>query len=440
MLGPLSSYLGIVTEYFDISIVVILSPILSAVFLPKTMSPEIAAAAIIAGFALSYMTRPIGASIWGHYSDRIGRRNMMILSMGIVAVATAAVATLPSYAEAGYMGYACYMILRGVVGVAYGGDITAGWAFAIEWAPKRWRGLVGGFIIAGAGSGSFLVSSVSGIFLAHWGNAAMMAYAWRYVFLSALIPFVAVLITRVAITESPLFQSIKLAGKVEKSPLKTLASKGTRRRFLQSTMVALGIGISQTPVSAYFATMLTNAPSVLTVGQELTAYQLFAIGVIVGMLLGGGISQFIGRRRLLLIVLSLSAVLVVPLLFGMVNFATVSNLTVVYSLGFVLGALLCLSWGALPAYINERFGTGHRASGVGLSYAIGSSLISGLVLLSVPAIHSLFIPIESKSFWFTVGLISIIGCIIAIAAVYKGPETAQLDLEKIENPQASTAN
>jgi MFS family permease len=357
---------------------------------------------------------------------------MMIVSMVLMAVVTSAVATLPTYAQAGYLGYVIFMIIRGIVGIAFGGDYTAGFSFAVEWSPKKWRGMMGGLAMGGCGAGGLVATVATGLLLAYVGNDAMVAYGWRYVFLSALIPFVAVLVARLAITETPLFQFMKSAGKIEKSPLRTLVSKGTRYRFLQSVMFTIGLSGSTALTVSYFGPMLVNPPSVLSIGQQLTALQLLYLGYIFGaVLFGGHLSTIIGRRRLLLIGMPIYAITILPILFITITFARAANLVAVYSLAFVLGILVEYAFGVAPAYLNERFGTGHRASGQGLAYSIGH-MLSGALVLSFPLLHSAFASIELSNFWFTAGLTGIIFSSIGAIAAYLGPETARLDLDKIE--------
>jgi MFS family permease len=202
-------------------------------------------------------------------------------------------------------------------------------------------------------------------------------------------------------------------------------------------MVMCGIGVAYGPANAYFAAMLTSAPSVLNVGQELFAYGVFYVAEIIAcILVGGQLSTIIGRRRWMLMWMPLVAVFIMPVLYGMVSFGSVGNLTIVGLLAFALGILIEAPFGVAPSYLNERFGTGHRASGQGLSYTVGNNLIAGVLLLLVPIIHTLFTNIETPTnYWFTCGLIGIIAALIAIVAVYVGPETSHLDLEKIETSQ-----
>jgi MFS family permease len=360
----------------------------------------------------------------------------MIISMTVMALLTTAVAILPSYTQAGYLGYAIFMFIRGVVGVAYGGDITAGFTFAIEWTPKKWRGLAGGLSMGGTGTGGLIGTLFTGLFVALFPLNAMVDYAWRYVFLCALIPFVAVVIARLLIGETPEFQSVKSAGKIEKSPIKSLFQKGTRFRFLQTTMMTIGIGIAYGPANAYFSPMLTSAPSVLSVGQALLAYDVFYVAeIITCIFIGGHLSTIVGRRRLMLVWSVILAVLTMPTLYGMVTFGSANYMLGVLPLAFLLGLVIETPFGVAPSYMNERFGTGHRATGQGLSYCL-NNFVSGFLLLSVPFIHLAFTQMETATnYWFTCGIAGIIGGALAFVAFYIGPETSKLDLAKIETSE-----
>jgi MFS family permease len=125
----------------------------------------------------------------------------------------------------------------------------------------------------------------------------------------------------------------------------------------------------------------------------------------------------------------------------MVSYGSVGNMTMVGLLAFALGILIEAPFGVAPSYLNERFGTGHRASGQGIAYTVGNNLIAGIILLLVPVIHSFFTHMETPTnYWFTCGLIGIIACFIAIVAVYVGPETSRLDLDKIETATEKTVH
>jgi MFS family permease len=398
------------------------------------MPPLISAFYVVAGLAVSYITRPIGAVIWGHYSDRIGRRVLMIASMAGMAIVTALVSALPTYAQAGFAGYTLLILIRVLVGVFYGGEKSAGVTYSQEFTPAKWRGLVGGLGQTGVGFGIALSAATTGAFLAYYGNDAMIAYAWRYVFLCGLIPFVVVAFIRLATVESPIWRAAKSSGKLEKRPLASLLKGDTRSRFLQSTFMTIGFLTMGATANSYIAPLMINAPSRLSISQELIAYNAYAVATIVAPLVVGSLSQYIGRRTMLILLAITGIVTWVPTTYGIVMFGASLNLTPVILLAFWYGVMYQSPYAVIDPYLTERFGTTHRASGTGISYALGN-MIGGICAVAlVPVMHSVLAGTETAtSVWLTIGSVAIIGSIIGLVGVYIGPETVGAKLEDIES-------
>jgi len=431
--GPLSQFLGVLTEYYDISIIGATLPILTKVFLPPQMPPLISAFYVVAGLAVSYISRPIGAVIWGHYSDRVGRRVLMIASMAGMAVVTALISGLPTYAQAGFLGITLLIVIRILVGIFYGGEKAAGVTYSQEFTPAKWRGFVGGLGQAGTGFGIALSAVTTGAFVAYYGNDAMVAYAWRYVFLCGLIPFVVVAFIRLATVESPIWRAAKSSGKLEHAPLKSLLKGETRWRFLQSTLVTIGFLTMGATAASYIAPLMINAPSRLSIPQELIAYNAYALATIVAPLVVGSLSQYVGRKRMLVVLAIIGIVTWVPTNYGIVSFGSSLSLTPVVFLAFWYGVIYYSPYAVIDPYLTERFGTSHRASGTGISYALGNMIGGICVVALVPVLHGALGAIETTtSVWLTAGSIAVAGSLIGLVGVYLGPETVGTKLEEIE--------
>ena len=432
--GPISQTLGVLTEYYDISIIAATLPILTKVFLPAQMPPLISAFYVVAGLAVSYITRPVGAAIWGHYSDRIGRRLLMIGSMAGMAIVTGLISTLPNYAQAGFIGLILLVVIRMFVGIFYGGEKAAGATYAQEWTPAKWRGATNGITQTGVGLGLLTASGTAGLFLAYFGEAAMIAYAWRYVFLAGLIPFIVVAIIRLATAESPIWKAAKSRGDIEKSPLLSLMKGPTRVRFLQSTLMSIGFLVMGGTLSSYVAPLLTNLPSRLSTSQALVALNMYAIGQIVVALVVGPLSQYVGRKRILIIIAIITIVTVAPATNMVVTYGSSVLLLPVMLLAFWLGCLQTAPYSVIDAYLTERFGTKHRASGAGLSYALGNTFAGVCIVAVIPSLHGLIGGIETRtSIWLSMAILCIVGSLIGLLAVFIGPETAWIKLEEVES-------
>ena len=430
--GPISHFLGVLTEYFDLFIISATLPILTKVFLPAQMPQLISAFYVVGTFAVAYLTRPIGAAIFGHYSDRIGRRLLMIFSMGGMAIATALVSILPTYDQAGFVGLISLVIIRMFVGMFYGGERSAGVSYSQEFTPAKWRGLVSGLSQVGTGIGGFSAGGITAVFLAFYGNDAMIAYAWRYVFLVGIIPFIVVAFIRLYTVESPMWQTAKASGKLEKTPLASLLKGDTRFRFLQATLTTIGFLIMGATINSYLVPMLISPPSRLSMAQELMAYNAFVIiSPVVGLAIGQ-MSQYIGRRRMLMIIAITTIMTILPTTYGLVMFGSSLSMVPVLLIAVWLGSIETFPYGCIDVYLAERFGTSHRASGAGMSYALGNLFGGVVVILVAPILHGLLAVVETTNIWLTTSALCIVGSLIGLVGVYIGPETVWTKLEEVE--------
>jgi MFS family permease len=431
--GAVSQFLGVLTEYYDISIIAATLPILTKVFLPVQMPPLVAAFYVVATLAITWISRPIGAAIWGHYSDRLGRRFLMIASMAGMAIVTALISILPTYTQAGFLGFSLLVIIRIFVGIFYGGERAAGVPYAQEFTPAKWRGFIGGLGQVGSGAGTATAAATTAAMLAYFGNDAMIAYAWRYIFALGLIPFVIVAFVRLATVESPIWRAAKSSGKLERAPIASLLKRGSRFRFLQSTLTAVGVNIVGVTGTSYILPLMTSAPSRLSNSQALAAYNMYAYATMVGAIVAGSLSQYVGRKRMLIIITIIGIATWVPTNYGIVMLSSTINLGSVALLACWFGALQYSGFAVLDPYLTERFGTSHRSSGMGISYALGS-MIGGLSAAAfAPALHGLLAGIETTSVWLTTGSLAMSGSLLALLGIFIGPETVGINLEEIES-------
>jgi MFS family permease len=176
--------------------------------------------------------------------------------------------------------------------------------------------------------------------------------------------------------------------------------------------------------------------------QELIAYNVYAVATIVVAFVVGSLSQYVGRRRMLIIVAIASIITWLPTNYGIVMFGFSLNLISVMLLAVWYAVLDHATFSVMDPYLTERFGTSHRASGTGISYALGS-MVGGICAAAlVPVLHAALAGIEtSTSVWLTVGIVGVTGSLIGLIGVYIGPETIGAKLEEIEyEPSSSSSN
>ena len=183
----LSSYLGTTLEYYDFLVYGTAS---SLVFAQVFFSGEDRALALISGFgvfAAGYVARPVGAIVFGHFGDKVGRKKMLVLTMLIMGLASTCIGLLPSYASVGIAAPAVLVLLRLAQGVAVGGEWGGATLMAIEHSQSKHRGLLTSLVNAGGPSGAVLATLVMGIVSAATGDN-FITWGWRIPFVISVCP------------------------------------------------------------------------------------------------------------------------------------------------------------------------------------------------------------------------------------------------------------
>src|SRR6202158_4972228 len=141
-----SEFLGFKLDAYDMAMVLVMAPILVKVFVSPKGSSACQYIVIVFNYSITMASRPIGSAIFGRYADKIGRRFLLVLTIGGVGVMSLLGGFLPTYAQIGVWSYVIFCLLRLLMGVFFGGEYAVGHTFAIEYAPQKKRGAIGGVI------------------------------------------------------------------------------------------------------------------------------------------------------------------------------------------------------------------------------------------------------------------------------------------------------
>ena len=152
-----SQFLGFMLDAYDMAMVLVMAPILVKVFASPKGSAAWQYITIVFTYSITMAARPVGSAIFGHYADKIGRRFLLVLTIGGVGVMSLLAGFLPTYAQLGAWSYVIFCALRFMMGAFFGGEYAVGHAFAIEHAPQPRRGAIGGFIQSGSSPAYVLV-------------------------------------------------------------------------------------------------------------------------------------------------------------------------------------------------------------------------------------------------------------------------------------------
>src|SRR6476646_8683726 len=214
-----SGWIGSALEYYDFFIYAqAASLIFPTLFFPSD-NAQVGIVASFATFGVGYVARPIGAFVLGHWGDKHGRKNVLVLCMLLIGASTFCVGLLPSYAAVGIWAPILLVVLRLIQGFAVGGEISGASAMIIEHSPFGRRGYFGSFTLQGVQAGQIIAAAVFLPLSAIMSDEAFKSWGWRIPFLLSVFVVIAGIIIRRKVDETPAFQEEAVHGEVPKAPI-----------------------------------------------------------------------------------------------------------------------------------------------------------------------------------------------------------------------------
>jgi MHS family proline/betaine transporter-like MFS transporter len=364
--------IGNALEWYDFGLFGYFAAVISSQFFPAT-DPRAALVNTFGVFAAGFLMRPLGALLFGHLGDRMGRKWALGLSVLLMAVPTALVGLLPTYHQIGLAAPLLLLLVRLLQGLSVGGEYVGSMAYLAESAPPGRRGFdsswcnvsggVGGLI--GAGLAAALTRVLTAEQVADWG--------WRLPFFLSIPAGLASWRLRQSIAESPCFTEVRRAGQLAKEPLRE-SFRTDRAAFLTIAGLSLLASIGWYLPWVWLVTWLDDINQ-----PPMPPWQALASSTLAGAVLialtppGGALSDRLGRKPVILVGSVGYLVLSYPL------FVWMSRGTFTAALGgqLVSAVLTALYGGASLAAFVELFPTRTRYSGLALSYNVAVALCGG---------------------------------------------------------------
>src|SRR6201996_5500033 len=267
-------------------------------FFPNA-DPLTGALAAFSTYFIGFVGRPIGAAIFGHYGDRIGRKATLISTLLLMGVATFLVAFVPGYDSIGIWGAVILTVLRTLQGIGVGGEWGGSVLIAMEWSRgDQRRGLVASWPQFGVPCGLFLANLVMLAFSA-WSGADFIAWGWRVPFLLSIVLVAIGLWIRVGILETPVFKQLVATNRIEKAPILEVIKKQPKEIIL-SAFVRMA---EQAPFYIFTAFIFAYGTGTLKMSRELVLSAVLVASCVsfITIPLSGHLSDKIGRRKMYLI-------------------------------------------------------------------------------------------------------------------------------------------
>jgi MFS family permease len=268
--------------------------VLGRLFFP-TSNAFLSALLAFTTYAVGFVIRPVGALLFGHLGDRIGRKATLTATLLLAGLATALVAAAPTYAEAGVVGGLLLVILRLAQGLAVGGQWAGSVLLSVEWGHRRRRGFLGSWTQLGLPAGLALAYGSMHLFTSLLGPDT----GWRIPFLFSVVLIAVAMYIRLGVRETPVFRQLLADRRIEWTPVAEVLVRQWREVLLTAL---LRVG-QQTAFVLFTVFILGDALDALKLQQSgVLSLVLIAAAISVLTLLGWGfVSDIVGRRRLVII-------------------------------------------------------------------------------------------------------------------------------------------
>jgi MFS family permease len=329
--------------------------------------------------ALAFVVRPIGAAIFGHMGDRLGRRATLLWTVGIMGVATGLIGLLPTYAQAGWLGAVLLLILRVAQGLSLGGEWGGSILLATEHSGPVKRAFYAAIPQLGSPVGSILSAAVFIVMTVALPADQLAAWGWRIPFLLAFPLLLVSLYLRWSIDETPVFENVVATGRRDRIPFLTMFR-------VRPLALAIAIGAALLGIGSY---SLMNTYTINYGVERLGfSFQDLLVATTIGALLQlvtiplfGAWASRIGSAKVVAWG-ALGTLLIAFPMYFLLQFATFPILVATMIVG---GILPTMSWAALGGLMNDLFPDHFRYSALSVAYAIAAT-ISGFVPLVTVAL------------------------------------------------------
>ncbi len=432
----LTALAGTSIEWFDFFLYATAAALVfPTVFFAADMPPYVSLIASFSTFAVGFLARPIGAVVFGHFGDRVGRKKTLVVALMMMGVATTLIGLLPTYATIGAFAPVSLVLLRFVQGLAVGGQWGGARLLVTENAPPDKRGFYGAFAQAGAPVGLILANLSFLIVTASVSQEAFMAWGWRIPFVASVALIGLSLYVQLRLEDTPAFRELQALTETRNLPADTVAEQVVARRspVLEAIttypkQIALAAGaFLAAQVTFYIIITFVIAYATDPVGLGLPRSTMLAAVLLASLIqipmqfMAAIYSDKHGRRGVYMLGAALMGVWGF-VLFPLVDTGSFLWITVGVSVGLIFIGMM---YGPQAAFLTEMFSTHVRYSGASLGYQLGAILGGALAPIIATAILAAYGSTLGISVYIAVA------CGLTFLSVFLLSETYQRNLREV---------
>ena len=366
----LAGAIGTAIEWYDFFLYSTITGLVFAkLYFPKA-DPLVGTLEAFSVYAVGFLARPVGAAIFGHYGDRLGRKAALIATLLLMGIATFLVALVPGYDRIGIWGAVILTFLRFVQGIGVGGEWGGSVLLSMEWAQSNThRGFIASWPQLGVPAGLFLANlAVLGV--SAWSGDQFLTWGWRIPFLFSIVLIAVGMYIRLGISETPVFRRLVAERKIERAPVLAVLRQHPR----EIVLTALCRMAEQAPFYIFTAFVFAYGTGILQLSRNFLLSSVLGGATLsfVTVPLFGHLSDRFGRKRIYMLGAAVTGV------YGFAYFALLdTKAAALVAVAIVLSLVPHdMMYGPQAALIAESFPGRLRYSGASLGYQL-SSLIAG---------------------------------------------------------------
>lgn len=425
-----SGWLGTAMEFMDFQLYSLAAAIVfNEIFFPNT-DPSMGLIMAMGTYGAGYVARLVGAFVFGHIGDKMGRRTVLFVTITLMGLASTMIGFLPTYAEVGVLAPIGLVILRIVQGLGAGAEISGAGVMVTEFCEKKNRGLIASLVCLGTSSGTLCANLIWTIILTMMDKQEVIAWGWRIPFYASFVVMIAAILIRLFVKESPVMAAKKklLEEEREKQLAGDISVRQEQKKGKKSFIVALALrfgqagnsGLMQTYLAGFIVTVLAMQKTVATEANIISSFVSFLTIPFVGWL-----GDKIGRRKMYMILSLATAIYAIPM---MLLFETKDPviLTIAMVIGLNVGAqgLFALE----NVTMAELFGARHRVTAVSLAKEIAGLVATGFgPIIAAAAVTAMM------GSWIPLAVMIIVFSLSSFFGAYVSEDTTGRDLNELDD-------